>query len=179
MKKLIFLSGKASSGKSTTLKILIAMLLNATPAHTVSVKHLYSRSRALYNNILNAWKNGARMPSGDISIVLEIDSVLVGVRTEGDMLGAVWAAIDYFEKKKCDIGVLACHPEHLTRSLPCMIAPWSCHKIVEKVPALNSSLYDQENIKAAQELFDIIMNDIKQIKNRQAKKCQTNNTATI
>ena len=98
MKELIFLSGQASCGKTTTLKILIAMLANTNSIYPVSVKHIYSKSKPLYDNILTAWKNGTTMPKGDISIVFDICGILVGVRTEGDSLGAVWAAIDYFEK---------------------------------------------------------------------------------
>ena len=173
MKKLIFLSGQASCGKTTTLKMLIAMLANVSGLYPVSVKHIYSKSKPLYDNILTAWKNGTTMPKGDISIVFEINGVLVGVRTEGDSLGAVWAAIDYFEKKCCDIGILACHPEHLKRSLPCMIAPWSCHEIIKKNRASDSTLYDQENKDMAKKLFNDIMNAIKHIKTSQQSSNQS------
>ena len=116
------------------------------------------------------------MPKGDISIVFEINGVFVGVRTEGDSLGAVWAAIDYFEKKYCDVGVLACHPEHLKRSFPCMIAPWSCHDIIKKNRASDSTLYDQENKDMAKKLFNEIMNAIKQIKASQQSSSQNSST---
>ena len=167
MKKLIFLSGKASCGKTTTLKMLMAMLASTNGVYTVTVKHLDSRSKSLYNNILTAWQNGTIMPDGDISIVFDIDGILVGIRTEGDCLGAVWAAIDYFEKKFCDIGVLACHSEHLKRSFPCMIAPWSCHEIIDKGSAPDSSLHEQENKDTAQTLFEKIMDAVNQIEKSQ------------
>lgn len=151
------------------------MLANTNGGHTVNVEHLDSRSKPLYDSILTAWKNGTLMPKGDISIVFDIDGIFVGVRTEGDSLGAVWSAIDYFEKKSCDIGVLACHPEHLKRSLPCMVAPWSCHEIVDKISASNDSLYEHDNRHMAQTLFDMIMDAINQIKNSQ----QTSNQKPI
>ena len=176
MKKLIFLSGQASCGKTTTLKMLIAMLANTNGVYTTTVKHLDSRSKSLYANILTAWQNGTTMPDGDISIVFDIDGILVGIRTEGDCLGAVWAAIDYFEKKSCDIGVLACHPEHLKRSLPCMVAPWSCYEIVDKISTSKDSLHEQANRHMAQTLFDMIMDAINLIKKSQQACNQKSST---
>ena len=118
MKKLIFLSGQASCGKTTTLKMLIAKLLDLKNPHTVSV--IYPKNHSRVNTLLTAWQNNSKMPDGEFSVVLQIDDMIVGIRTMGDTIGSVWDSIAFFENHKCDIGVLACHEDHLQRSLPCL-----------------------------------------------------------
>lgn len=166
MKKLIFLSGPASSGKTTTLKMLIVKLLQAVASIDFLTQKPYPTSQALQNTLINAIKNNTAS-SNDIIIILKIDGVKIGIRTMGDSIGNVWDNVWFFEKHKCDIGVSACHPEHLDRSIACLAAPWKCKEIIDKKKTDNSNAYYQENDCKAQTLFDIIMATVNQINQSQ------------
>ena len=161
MKKLILLRGESNTGKTTTLKMLIAKLLQA-PSLKTSVKYCHGRNKGKLT-ALRTWKPGKALPQGDISIVLNCDGVLVGVCTDGDTIGAVWDHVAFFERNKCEIGVTACHLEHLQRSLLCLVAPWECHDIVEKQKA-QKGCEESDNMKTATDLFDEILKEIKSIK---------------
>ena len=162
MKKLIFLSGPASSGKTTTLKMLIVKLLQAGASIEFLTRKPYPTPQALQNTLLNAIKNNTAS-SNDIIIILKIDDVKIGIRTMGDSIGNVWDNVWFFETNECDIGVTACHPEHLTRSMPCLSAPWKCKEIIDKEKINSPSSYYQQNDLKAQTLFDIIMAAVNQI----------------
>ena len=87
MGKLIFLSGPANCGKTTALKMLIAMLLDLKSPHSVSA--VYPKNSTRLGALLTSWQNKAGMPDGEYSAVLNIDGVLVGVKTMGDTVGTV------------------------------------------------------------------------------------------
>ena len=160
MKKLIFLSGGASCGKTTALKILIAMLLDLKSPHTVSV--IYPQNSARVYALLSAWQNNSKLPDGEFSVVLKIDGIVVGIRTMGDTIGSVWDSVVFFEKHVCDIGVLACHEEHLQRSGNCLTSGWTYEKI-KKQKAAASYQADKENKEFAKDLFEKVMDALKQI----------------
>lgn len=158
MKKLIFLSGPASCGKTTTLNMLIAKLLQAGANIEFCTRKPYPTVQSLQNNIANALQNKNR--SIDIIIIVKINDVKIGIRTMGDTVGAIWDSVWFFENKGCDIGVSACHPEHLKRSMPCLAAPWSSNAIVDKKKDSSASIYYQKNEALAQVLFYMITNEI-------------------
>ena len=164
MKKLILLRGESNTGKTTTLKMLIAKLLQA-PTLKTSVKYCHGRNKGKLT-ALCTWKSGTALPKGDISIVLNCEGVLVGVCTDGDTIGAVWDHVAFFERNNCGIGVTACHPEHVQRSLPCLVEPWEYHGIVEKQKA-QKRCEESENVKTATDLFDEILKEIKSFKGSQ------------
>lgn len=155
MKKLILLSGEGNTGKTTTLKILIAKLLQ-DPALSTSVKYCRSKTKIV---ALTAWKVGMLLPEGDLSVVMDCKGILIGICTDGDTIGAVWDHIVLFENKNCVVGVTACRPEHLNRAKPCMVAPWNCHEIIDKKKAPKGS-EDAENMATATALFDKILKAI-------------------
>ena len=161
MKKLILLCGENSTGKTTALKMLIAKLLQ-NPALKTSVKYCRSKAKIA---ALAAWKVGMLLPEGDLSVVMDCKGILVGICTDGDTIGTVWDHIVFFEKKNakkkqaCAVGVTACHPEHLDRAKPCMVAPWNCHEIIDKKKAPKGS-EDAENMATAIALFDKILKAI-------------------
>ena len=159
MRKLIFLQGPSNCGKTTTLKMLIAMLLDLKQPYTVSV--FYSKDKTKINAIKDAWLTGLPMPDGDVSVVLDISGVLVGIRTTGDTIGSVWDNVAFFEKHQCYIGVLACHEEHLLRSGSCLTHKWES-EVIKKERVSDSSLIDQNNKDIAEALFDKVMNAVKQ-----------------
>jgi hypothetical protein len=164
--KLIFLSGKSSCGKTIALKLLVVKLLNAgaqidvcTRKSPTSVQSLTTEIQYEINNHLDA---------KDLIIVLIYRGVRIGIRTCGDTIGAVWDNVWFFEKKECDIGVSACHPEHLVRSKSCLIAPWHCHAIIDTEKETNSNLYFQADKTIADNIFntiDIIVNIISNFTN--------------
>ena len=151
MKKLILLCGGSNMGKTTTLKMLIAKLLQ-DPALRTSVKYCRNKEKIA---ALAAWKAGMPLPDGDLSVVLDCKGVRVGICTDGDTIGAVWDHIVFFENHNCAIGVTACHPEHLDRAKPCMVAPWNCHEIVAKKKAPKER-EDDDNMATATALFEKI-----------------------
>lgn len=155
MRKLIFLSGISNCGKTTMLKILICKLLTQKGKYPVSV--IYYKNSVRLKNLIDSYLNNMPLVDGDFSIVLDIGGVIVGICTEGDSLGAVWYSIDFFERRNCEIGILACHPEHLDRSLPCMVKPWQSYEIIKKYEATDVGAQDAENAKMAQDLYDILM----------------------
>ena len=158
MKKLIFLSGPANCGKTTTLKMLIVKLLQAGAVIEFCTRKTPTTIQSLQNEIINAIQN--KNSSTDIIIIVKLNNVKIGIRTLGDTIGSIWDNVWFFENKNCDIGVSACHPEHLKRSMPCIAAPWDCKKVIDKNKASNASAYYQENDAAAQILFDIIINTV-------------------
>jgi len=100
-------------------------------------------------------------------IILKINDIKIGIRTMGDTIGAVWDNVCFFEHHKCNIGVSACHPEHLDRSMPCLAAPWKCKEIIDKEKTNTPSSYCQQTDLKAQTLFDIIMAAVNQINQSQ------------
>ena len=162
MKKLIFLSGNANCGKTTSLKYLIGWFLNLPqPPHSVRV--VYCSDHARLNQLEKAWAKKQPLPKGEFSVVLEIDGIRVGIWTEGDRIGSVWNGVTFFERRCCDIGIVACHPWHLDRSLHCLVSKWANHRIFSKTPVASPNLQDQENQDMAQKLFHEVMATIKSV----------------
>ena len=156
--KLIFLSGDASTGKTTTLKFLIAMLLNVGATVDYCRRTQVPTEQSILNEI--DFEERHHLPAKDISIVLILKGIRIGIRTEGDTIGSVWNAVVFFEKQKCDIGVAACHPEHLDRSESCLAHPWKKPIKFDKQKATSADLHKQENQAMAKVLFDEIMKGI-------------------
>ena len=158
MNELIILSGDASCGKTTTLKMLIAMLLNQpnTFVDQINPSSVFSRIKL----IQTAYSAGGSLPAGDISVVLNVQGVLVGIRTEGDTIGSVWNGVVFFEKKGCSIGVLAAHPEHLKRSQPCLTTGWTHTSMMPKRKVAVSGQQYAANQATAKVLLNNIMTTV-------------------
>ena len=136
--------------------MLIAMLLDLKNSHTVSVVYPINHTRV--DTLLTAWQNNSQMPDGEFSVVLQIDGILVGIRTMGDTIGSVWDSVVFFEKYNCNIGVLACHEDHLLRSGSCLANEWESEEI-KKERVSDSSLIDKDMAKT---LFDKVINAVNQ-----------------
>ena len=150
MTKLIFLSGKSGCGKTSTLKLLSKMLIEAGAQDRIPVTSKSTKSTKASS-------------SGDVTYFFSLHGVLIGIRTAGDTIGTVWDVVASFEKHPCDIGVLACHPEHLIRSHPSLTAPWKQHIFLCKDKALPPNTKDDENEQMAKRLFDEILRTVKEI----------------
>ena len=140
------------------------MLLDLKSPHIVSID--YPKNSLRITTLLSAWRNNSKLPNGDFSVVLNIDDVIVGIRTMGDTIGSVWDSVVFFENHNCDIGVLACHADHLKRSGNCLTNGWKTEKI-NKVKNIDPTSIDQENRNVAENLFDKVMDAINQVKQTQ------------
>lgn len=85
MKRVFALSGKANSGKSTTVRKLFELL----------------RPESSECNIL-------RQTSKEIRAILRIEEVLVGIESKGDVSDHVEASLKDFAQKRCHVIVCAC-----------------------------------------------------------------------
>lgn len=154
--KIIVLSGKASSGKTTTLKILIAMLLKDGAAIVWCRRNPYPTSSSLWNEIRQEWQN--HIPPRDLTVVLEYKGKRIGIRSFGDVYSDAECAIKFFKKHNCDIGVLPCHPNSNAQKL--LEEAYGKDMTVFEKEKLPRNISDQtkwnENITTAKKLFDKI-----------------------
>ena len=160
MRKLILLCGKSGCGKTITLKLLAEKLLTAGAEIKECTKKSLSTAEALSEDIQ---KSSTAKSTGDVGYVFLLHDVLIGIRTAGDTVGTVWDAVTSFEAFPCDIGVAACHPEHLVRSRLCLIAPWKSYSVHCKSKALSAASRDIENRRMAELLFQEIVQAVKEI----------------
>lgn len=106
--KVIVLSGKASSGKTTTLKMLIAMLFCRGAKIVWCRRNQYPTCQSLLGEIKNEMQN--HIPPKELTVILEYKGKRIGIRSFGDVYSDAVCAIKFFNQHKCDIGVLPCHP---------------------------------------------------------------------
>ena len=106
--KIIVLSGSASTGKTTTLKMLIAMLLCRGATVVWCRRNSLPTCQSLLNEIKNEIQN--HISPRELTVVLEYKGKLIGIRSFGDVYSDATCAIKFFNQHKCDIGVLPCHP---------------------------------------------------------------------
>ena len=106
--KIIVLSGKASSGKTTTLKMLIAMLLCHGAKIVWCRRNPYPTCQSLWDEIKIEMQN--HIPPKELTVVLEYKGNRIGIRSFGDVYGDAVCAINFFKQHDCNIGVLPCHP---------------------------------------------------------------------
>ena len=106
--KIIVLSGNASSGKTTTLKMLIAMLLCRGAKIIWCRRNPHPTCQSLWDEIKHEMQN--HIPPKELTVVLEYKGKRIGIRSFGDVYTDATCAIKFFNKHNCDIGVLPCHP---------------------------------------------------------------------
>ena len=106
--KIIVLSGNANSGKTTTLKMLIAMLLCQGATIVWCRRNTYPTCKSLLDEIKNEMQN--HISPKELTVVLEYKGKRIGIRSFGDVYSDAVCAVKFFEQHNCDIGVLPCHP---------------------------------------------------------------------
>ena len=106
--KIIVLSGNASAGKTTTLKMLIAMLLCHGARIVWCRRNPYPTCQSLWDEIKIEMQN--HIPPKELTVVLEYKGKHIGIRSFGDVYSDAICAIKFFEQHKCDIGILPCRP---------------------------------------------------------------------
>ena len=154
--KIIVLSGNANSGKTTTLKMLIAMLL----CHGAKIVWCRRNPRPTCNSLWNEIKNEVQnhIPPRELTVILEYKGKRIGIRSFGDVYTDATCAIKFFNQHKCDIGILPCHPNSDAQKL----LEETYNKDItifekEKLPrgASNEAKWDT-NITMAEKLLDEI-----------------------
>lgn len=106
--KIIVLAGAANSGKTTTLKMLIAMLLCRGAKIVWRRRKTLPTCQSLWDEIKYEIQN--HISPKELTVVLEYKGVRIGIRSFGDVYSDATCAIKFFNQHKCDIGVLPCHP---------------------------------------------------------------------
>ena len=158
--KATILTGPASAGKTTTLKMLIAMLLPGAEEIVYSSKPditaagLWKEIEQELATKLQDLKN--------ITVVLRIDELIVGIRTIGDTYDEVERSVQIFDKYKCDIALFPCHPctaeeAMLRKTYGGMMVSLPKIKLPKTVSDKKKYL---KNLSVATELFQEIMKHI-------------------
>lgn len=140
---IIALSGKASSGKTTTLKMLIAMLLCNGAKIVWCRRNSYPTYQSLWDEIKIEMQN--HVPPKELTVVLEYKGKLIGIRSFGDVYSDAICAIKFFEQHKCDIGILPCHPNS------------NAQKLLEETYRKDITIFEKEKLSrdaSAQEKWD-------------------------
>ena len=107
--QIIVLSGNANSGKTTTLKMLIAMLLCRGAKIVWCRRRPHPTCQSLWDEIKYEMQN--HIPPKELTVVLEYKGKRIGIRSFGDVYSDATCAIKFFNQHNCDIGVLPCHPD--------------------------------------------------------------------
>lgn len=158
--KATILTGPASAGKTTTLKMLIAMLLPGAEEIIYSSKSNVTAAK-LWGEIEEELVTKPQ-DLKNITVALRFGELIVGVRTVGDTYGEVESSVRIFDEYECDIAVFPCHPctteeAMLRKTYGGMMV--SLPKI--KLPkAVSDEKKYQKNLSTATELFQDIMRQI-------------------
>lgn len=130
--KIIVLSGKASSGKTTTLKMLIAIFLENGAKIVWCRRNSYPTCKSLGDEIKIEMQN--HIPPKELTVVLEYKGKRIGIRSFGDVYSDAVCAIKFFEQHNCDIGVLPCHPNS------------DAQKLIEETYSENIVVFEKEKL---------------------------------
>lgn len=133
------LYGSADVGKSTTLKKVFALLTEAYPA-------------APFQNL--------NPPGSDITVIIDISGIFVGIESQGDPNSRLSVSIDLFKKAKCSIVICATRNWGGTVNTVKDLQPefnivWH-HKKSEPKP----NLQEQRNDEMAQTIFNAVQKAI-------------------
>ena len=151
MSKIILLVGEASCGKTTTLKMLIAMFL---PYATICKKRKATTVDALWREIDTDMKPPSKNPS-DFGVVFELFGKKIGIHTKGDSESDIKGVIKFFSSESCDIIVMPCHPNMNHISLLNSTYGNDIYAIPKQKSGTVQERYF-DNISKANELFQLI-----------------------
>ena len=130
--EIIVLSGAANSGKTSTLKILIAMLLCRGAKIVWCRRNPLPTCQSLWDEIKYEIQN--HISPKELTVVLEYKGVRIGIRSFGDVYSDATCAIKFFNQHKCDIGVLPCHPNS------------DAQKLIEETYSENIVVFEKEKL---------------------------------
>ena len=158
--KVIVLSGQASSGKTMTLKMLIAMLLpGASDILYISKPNV--TAHGLWEEIENDIANSPQ-DTHNLIAIMKFGEFVVGINTSGDVIGNAKTSIRIFKKYHCNMGICPCHPcttaEGLLRQeYGGMMESWPKIKLPKEYSEKEKYL---KNLLMATELYQEIMKQI-------------------
>lgn len=138
-KHVFALYGTANVGKSATLKKVFALLTYAYPGAPV---------QTINTGI-------------DITVIIEISGVLVGIETQGDPNSRLGESLELFKKAKCSIIICATRTRGGTVTAVENLQPE--FKVVwhHKTSEPNANLRDQRDSSIAQTIFNEVQNALK------------------
>ena len=116
--KIVSLFGKGSIGKSTTLKMLIAEILEKyncrilhSKVHELTEEITAETVLQSVKNYLFAKRDRRRYVGYDMNIVLSVADHKIGITTMGDDINVVKKTIAKFEEYGCELCFCATHPQ--------------------------------------------------------------------
>lgn len=157
--KSIVLSGNASSGKTTTLKMLIAMLIDNGAEIVWCRRNPYPTAQQIFDEIRHEIQN--HLPTRDLTVVLEYKGVRIGIRSFGDIYSDAVCAIKFFKNHKCDIGVLPCHPDSKSQKL--LEETYGKNAIVFEKEKLSRNASDDKKWDTSEAMAQKILEEIEKI----------------
>lgn len=110
--KILALFGKGNIGKSTTLKILTAKLMENFNTVVLEFERGESSAEAIYERIQarNEAKRAGRIYRGyDTSTVLSINGFNIGITTHGDLSKEIKKKVSKFKEQDCALAICAMH----------------------------------------------------------------------
>ena len=158
--KIIVLSGNTSSGKTTTLKMLIAILLCHGAKIIWCRRNPYPTCKSLWDEIKIEMQN--HIPPKELTVVLEYKGKRIGIRSFGDVYSDAVCAIKFFKQHKCDIGVLPCHPNSDAQKL--IEETYSENIVVFEKEKLPHNASDQSKWDANKAVAEKLFEEIEKIK---------------
>ena len=78
-------------------------------------RNSYPTCQSLWNEIKYELQN--HISPKELTVVLEYKGKLIGIRSFGDVDSDAMCAIKFFKQRKCDIGILPCHPNSYSEKL--------------------------------------------------------------
>jgi hypothetical protein len=138
-KRVFALYGTANVGKSATLKKVFALLTDAYPGASV---------QTINTGI-------------DITVIIEINGVLVGIETQGDPNGRLGESLELFKKAKC--GIIICATRTTGGTVTAVENLQPEFKVVwhHMTSEPNANLRDQHDSSIAQTIFNEVQNALK------------------
>jgi len=144
------LYGPANVGKSATLKKVFALLTDAYP--TASVQTLDRPGMDITVTI-------------DITVIIEINGILVGIESQGDPNGRLAESIELFKKAKCGIIVCATRTSGSTVTIVKNLQPEFTLVWTRKTSEPQANLRERRDDAIAQIIFNQIQNALKALTN--------------
>ena len=155
----IVLSGNASSGKTTALKMLIAMLLDNGAKIVWCRRNPHPTCQSLWDEIKIEMQN--HISPKELTVVLEYKGKRIGIRSFGDVHSDAECAIKFFKHHNCDIGVLPCHPNSDAQKL--IEETYSENIVVFEKEKLPRNASDQSKWDANKAIAEKILEEIEKI----------------
>lgn len=151
---IIVLSGKSSSGKTSSLKYLMMKILDMNGITVLySSQFLSNDPKKLKENIVNKWYT-AKGNISNLSILVQYNGKVVCITSYGDSIVDIKSALDRALRffGKCDIFICS---RHMCNDPEMEFSEYHPENIViiEKARSLVNTDYDKDNVCKSEELY--------------------------